>query len=77
MKALTDLEQAVLLAIAEGGTDHTIRRQFGLTRWSAAAAIRRVNNKLGAHHRAHAVAIGIAHGLIQLPDQNANPKEDQ
>jgi DNA-binding NarL/FixJ family response regulator len=65
-RALSARELAVLGHIADGMTDRQIARQLTLGEQTVKTYVRNILAKLDAHNRAHAVAIGVRHGLIRL-----------
>jgi two-component system NarL family response regulator len=62
--ALTDRETTILRRIADGAGSRQIGEALGLSEHRIKQHISMVLDKLGAHDRAHAVAIAIRQGLL-------------
>ena len=63
---LTPREIDVLRLIAKGNANKIIAAELSLTEETVKSHIRNILSKLGANDRAHAVAIGLQRGIIQL-----------
>jgi DNA-binding CsgD family transcriptional regulator len=61
---LSDRERQVLQLVAYGRQNKHIAGDLGISMETAKSHLRHILGKLGAHSRAHAVAIGIRRGLI-------------
>ncbi|MFB9558615.1 response regulator transcription factor, partial [Streptomyces roseoviridis] len=57
----------VLELVAEGCTNSEIGRRTGRSEYWAAEQVRSIRRRLGARDRAHAVALGIAAGVVRPP----------
>lgn len=65
---LSPLHARYLALIADGLTDQQIADQVHTTYTAARAHVARLQERLGATNRAHAVAIGYRTGLLTLED---------
>jgi ATP/maltotriose-dependent transcriptional regulator MalT len=63
--ALSDREVQVLRGIAAGMSNATIGRSLHLSEDTIKTHCRRLFKKIGAHDRAHAVAIGFHRGILR------------
>ncbi|MFJ8437651.1 response regulator transcription factor [Kitasatospora griseola] len=63
-----------LALIANGHTDASIGRQMGVSTHTASWYVKCILARLGAHDRAHAVALGIRHGYLRLDDIQPHPQ---
>ena len=61
---ITEREREILLLVGEGYENDAIARRLHLSVNTVKTYMQRVLAKLGAHSRAHAVALAIRHGLI-------------
>lgn len=66
--ALTLRQRQVLNLVAAGHTSAQIGRQFGIAGPSVQRHLHEIYRQLGAHDRAHAVALAIHHGHITLAE---------
>ena len=64
--SLSTREQAVLEVVARGLTDGEIAQECGISEFTVKTHLRHLYVKLGARNRAHAVALGVQHGLLKL-----------
>jgi DNA-binding NarL/FixJ family response regulator len=64
--ALTPREIEVLRLIAGGNANKEIAAQLSLSEETVKSHVRNILDKLGAHDRTHAVAIGVKRGIIDL-----------
>jgi DNA-binding CsgD family transcriptional regulator len=62
--ALTDRELDALRQLAGGHTSKEIALILGVTKTAVDHAIERATHRLGASHRAHAVAVAMRRGLL-------------
>lgn len=60
-ESLTPREWQVLALVAEGANNSTVGRLLYLSPHTVTSHVKTILQKLGAHNRAHAVAIGAAH----------------
>lgn len=65
---LTDRELQVLRGAANGLSNEAIARELFLGENTIKSHMRRVFRKLGAHDRAHAVALALQQGVLTLRD---------
>ncbi|MFE1949982.1 response regulator transcription factor [Streptomyces sp. NPDC059524] len=65
---LTAREKDTLRLAANGKTNHAIARELGLSEETVKTRMQKLRRKLRADDRAHAVAIGLALGLLRLED---------
>jgi DNA-binding CsgD family transcriptional regulator len=68
VRALTVRQRQVLNLVAAGHTSAQIGRQFGIAGPSVQRHLHEIYQQLGAHDRAHAVALAIHHGHITLAE---------
>jgi DNA-binding CsgD family transcriptional regulator len=68
VKTLTLRQRQVLNLVAAGHTSAQIGRQFGIAGPSVQRHLHEIYRQLGAHDRAHAVALAIHHGHITLAE---------
>jgi len=61
---ITERERDILVLVGDGYENDQIARRLHLSVNTVKTYIQRVLAKLGAHSRAHAVALAIRHGLI-------------
>jgi DNA-binding NarL/FixJ family response regulator len=65
--ALTQREIDVLRLIAAGNANKQIADQLSVAEGTVKSHVNNILSKLGAHDRTHAVTIGLARGIIDLP----------
>jgi DNA-binding CsgD family transcriptional regulator len=63
--ALTERERRALALAAQGRTDLQIAADLAVSESVAKRAMHNLRTKLGAHSRAHAVAIGFVKGYLR------------
>jgi DNA-binding CsgD family transcriptional regulator len=61
---ITAQEQAIVRGIAAGLSYRHLSPQLGLAESTIAQYVKRINHKLGAHNRAHLIAIAKDRGMI-------------
>ena len=66
-RSLTRREQEVLSLIASGADREEIAHELTISVATVRTHVRNVLRKLGARNRAHAIALAVQHGLIELP----------
>jgi DNA-binding CsgD family transcriptional regulator len=66
-RSLTRREREVLSLIAAGADRQEIADELTISVATVRTHVRNVLRKLGARNRAHAIALAVQHGLIQLP----------
>jgi DNA-binding NarL/FixJ family response regulator len=65
---LTDRELQVLRLVANGRGNPAIAAELYLSTATVKSHLQRIRAKLGARDRAHAAALGMAHGLLERGD---------
>lgn len=70
-RALTERELEVLALVAEGCTSKEIGQRLFVAEETVKSHISNVLGRLGAHNRAHAVAIAIRRGILVADDSGA------
>lgn len=65
-------ERQVLTLIAAGADVRQVADELSISTSTVRTHVRNTYRKLGARNRAHAVALAVKLGLIQLPGQDAN-----
>jgi DNA-binding NarL/FixJ family response regulator len=63
--ALTERQKRMLTLVAQGSTDEQIASDALVSLSVAKREMHNIRTKLGAHSRAHAVAIGFVKGYLQ------------
>lgn len=63
---LNDRERRALTLAAQGRTDEQVATDLEVSLATAKRTMHNLRTKLGAHSRAHAVAIGFAKGYLSL-----------
>lgn len=66
---LTDRELQILLAARDGKSNQQIGEALGISPLTVKNHIQKILRKLGAHNRAHAVALAMAQERLALPDR--------
>ena len=64
--ALTPREIAVLALIARGNSNRSVGEHLAITEQTVKGHVKSILSKLSANDRAHAVALGIKRGIIEL-----------
>lgn len=64
--ALSERQQRVLMLAAQGRTDEQIAKDALVSVSVAKREMHNIRTKLGAHSRAHAVAIGFVKGYLKV-----------
>jgi two-component system NarL family response regulator len=65
-KALSEREMEVLQLVGEGRRNHDIAQHLRISQETVKAHLKRINGKLGANNRTHAITIAAMRGIIQL-----------
>ena len=63
---LSPRQREVLTLVAQGATDNEIACQLCLSSTSVSQYMVRIRTRLGACSRAHAVAIALRHGILEV-----------
>jgi DNA-binding CsgD family transcriptional regulator len=61
---LSRREKEILALVAQGASDNEIAMQLCLSAKTVSWYVRRIRTRLGAHSRAHAVALAMQQGLL-------------
>lgn len=69
---LDERERQALALAAQGHTDEQIASDLNLSESTAKRTMHNLRIKLGAHSRAHAVAIGFVHGYLKVRERVAS-----
>ncbi len=64
---LTGREQEILALLAEGLSPAEVAQQLVISASTVGTHIEHIYAKLGAHTRAHAVALAYRHGVLEVP----------
>lgn len=73
-EAIGRRHRRVLVLIANGHTSQEIADELGITLNTANFYSATLLARIGAHDRAHAVALGLRHGYITLDDVQPHPE---
>jgi DNA-binding CsgD family transcriptional regulator len=71
---LSRRERQVLALVAQGASDNEIAIQLCLSAKTVSWYVKEIRARLGAHSRAHAVALALQHGIlseISTPEQES------
>ena len=69
---LSRREREVLALVAQGASDNEIAIQLCLSAKTVSWYVKEIRARLGAHSRAHAVALALQHGILSgmsMPEQ--------
>lgn len=72
--ALSDREREALVLVAKGRADEQIAADLEVSSATAKRTLHNLRTKLGAHNRAHAVAIGFAKGHLTVVPQGGGTR---